>query len=321
VARAAAAVPAPPARAAASVPAAPVRASATPGGLADPRTSGPLPGGPGAAVPVSPATGDDRDSNRDDDRDGGGSAGSGRQLVARMRTFDGARSEVRRQIREKKRLRLVALALVLVAVVAAVPVYMGIRTATRDPVFTSLDSLAVPAWAAEQTVDGVSGSRWCLIDCRFRERNVESQRSPEETAQAYQQALAADGWRSWKPAGYCPEQPVEGSYTCWQRDELTLDLWVRAPACAADPLRGRPTVDPTADPSGAPPESSGEPPADQQLPGTDECDGSVVSVKVRNAIDDERLRPQPSIDPSFTGEDPDPIFTDDPLQELTPSPS
>ncbi len=26
------------------------------------------------------------------------------------------------------------------------------------------------------------------------------------------------------------------------RDEMTLDLWVRDPACAADPLRNRPTV-------------------------------------------------------------------------------
>nr|MDT0656456.1 hypothetical protein [Micromonospora sp. DSM 115978] len=239
-----------------------------------------------------------------------------------MSTFDGARSEVRRQIRDRKRLRLVALALVLVAFVAAVPVYMGIRTATRDPVFTSLDSLAVPSWAAVETVDGTSGSRWCLIDCRFRERTVESERAPDETAQVYEQALAADGWRTWKPQ-YCPEQPVDGHYTCWQRDELTLDLWVRAPACAADPLQDRPAIDPSIAPSGPPPESSGEPepPADQQLPGTGECDGSVVSVKVRNAIGDDRLKPQPSIDPSFTGEDPDPIFTDDPLGDLTPSPS
>jgi hypothetical protein len=44
-------------------------------------------------------------------------------------------------------------------------------------------------------------------------------------------------------------------------------------------------------------------------------------VKVRNAIDDDRTKPQPSTDPSLTGEDPDPIFTDDPLGELTPTPS
>ncbi|MCW6010955.1 hypothetical protein K1W54_41370, partial [Micromonospora sp. CPCC 205371] len=52
-----------------------------------------------------------------------------------------------------------------------------------------------------------------------------------------------------------------------------------------------------------------------------ECNGATVSIKVRNAIDDDRTRPQPSTDPSLTGVDPDPIFTDDPLQDPTPSPS
>lgn len=257
----------------------------------------------------------------------GGTSGSaaGRSLSERVGTFRDTRSEVRRQMREQKRFRLAAVALAVLMLVAALPLYLGIRSATEDPVFASLDSLDVPTWASTQTVDGVSGSRWCLIDCRFRERTLESERSPDETAQAYERALTEDGWRPWKPA-YCPEQPVNDGqrYTCWQRDELTLDLWVRAPACASDPLRGRPTVDPLVAPSGeVPGEPSGPPPPapGEQLPGTEQCDGSVVSVKVRNAIDDDRLKPQPSIDPSFTGEDPDPIFTDDPLGDLTPSPS
>jgi integrin beta 3 len=198
--------------------------------------------------------------------------------------------------------------MVVLLVLGAVPLFFGVRAATSDPVFQSLDSLPVPEWAAVETEDGVSGSRWCFIECRFRERTANSERGTEETAQAYEQALTTDGWRPWKVA-YCPEQPVEGRYTCWQRDELTLDLWVREPACAADPLRNRPTIGP----SGAPGEAA---PAPEQ-----ECTGSVVSVKVRNAIDDERTGPQPSIDPSLTGVDPDPIFTDDPLSDLTPSPS
>jgi hypothetical protein len=209
--------------------------------------------------------------------------------------------ELRRQMREQRRLRLATLALVSLLLLGALPLYFGIRAATRDPVFTSLDALALPGWAATETVDGVSGSRWCLGECRFRERTLTSERGTKETADAYEKALTAAGWRRWQPA-FCPDQPVDGRYTCWKRDELTLDLWVRDPPCASDPMRDRPTVGPAA-------------------PDDDSCAGAVVSVKVRNAIADERTGPQPSIDPSLTGEDPDPMVTDDPLEDPTPAPS
>ncbi|MFK3984242.1 hypothetical protein ACI2K4_28205 [Micromonospora sp. NPDC050397] len=214
-------------------------------------------------------------------------------------------------MREKRRLKVAALVLATLLVLGALPLFFGIRAATRDPVFSALDALSVPQWAATQVEDDVYGSRWCLYECRFRERTVESEQGADQTAQAYQQALTDDGWKTWqvKP---CPEQKVEGHYTCWRRDELTLDLWVRPPTCTTDPLAGRPTVEPPADEEGAPVSPGAEPPA---------CDGAVVSIKVRNAIDDERLKPQPSTDPSLTGEDPDPILTDDPLSGLTAPPS
>jgi len=82
-------------------------------------------------------------------------------------------------------------------------------------------------------------------------------------------------------------------------------------------LRLRPTVGPAelADPANpADPAAAGAPPA------TPECEGSVVSFKVRNAIDDERTRPNLPQDPGLTGEDPDPIFTDAPLPDLTTTP-
>ncbi|MFJ6197636.1 hypothetical protein [Micromonospora sp. NPDC092111] len=217
---------------------------------------------------------------------------------------DGARSELRRQVRERRRLRLALLVLVSVVLLGAVPLYFGLRTLSRDPVFDTLDELGVPGWAAVETVDNVSGSRWCLQDCRLRERTVESDRAPEETATVYEQALRSEGWRPWQVTR-CPEQQAKGSYTCWRRDELTLDLWVRAPTCVPPPVDGGPAVPPS-------------PPAS---PAAGECAGSLVSVKVRNAIDDERTRPQPSTDPSLTGEDPFPTFTDDPLGDLTRSPS
>ncbi|MEV4756780.1 hypothetical protein AB0J86_16930 [Micromonospora sp. NPDC049559] len=207
-----------------------------------------------------------------------------------------------RRVREQRRLRMAAVILASLLVLGALPLFFGIRAATRDPVFNSLDALQVPSWAAGKTVDDVSGSRWCIIECRYRERTVESTGTPDDTAKVYEKALADEGWQRWKP-DLCPEQKVAGHYTCWRRDELTLDLWVRPPAC--------PPAEPT--------EGAVAPPS----PATDaaECKGSLISVKVRNAIDDDRTRPQPSTDPSLTGEDPDPTLPPDPLGDLTASPS
>lgn len=195
----------------------------------------------------------------------------------------GARAEARRESRERSRLRAAVLALVSIVLLGAVPLFFGIRTLSRDPVFDNLDQLDVPGWAAAKTVDDVSGSRWCLLDCRLRERTVTSEKAPDETAKAYEDALRQDGWQPWK-VSRCPEQETKGSYTCWRRDELTLDLWVRDPTCVPPPVDGEPAVVPSTDPS-----------ADPSAAATG-CTGSLVSVKVRNAIDDERTRPQPTTD-------------------------
>lgn len=229
--------------------------------------------------------------------------GSDGKAAASAGGLRGARSELRRQMRERRRLRMGVLALVSLLLLGAVPLYFGFRTLSRDPVFDSLDALEVPAWAEVKIVDDVSGSRWCLVECRLRERTITSERPPEETAKVFQDALRQDGWRSWKVAR-CPEEEQKGSYTCWRKDELTLDLWVREPACVPPPVDGEPAIVPSPDPSAA--------------AGT--CTGSLVSVKVRNAIDDERTRPLPSTDPSLTG-DPLSSLTGDPLGDPTPSPS
>ncbi|MER5701635.1 hypothetical protein ABT023_06705 [Micromonospora sp. NPDC002296] len=205
-------------------------------------------------------------------------------------------------MRERRRLRMGVLALVSLVLLGAIPLYFGLRALSHDPVFDTLDELDVPGWAATESVDNVSGSRWCLEECRLRERTVESERPVKETTQAYERALTGDGWREWK-VSRCPEQQPKGVYTCWRRDELTLDLWVREPTCVPPPVDGEPA------------------PTPQASPAARECTGSLVSVKVRNAIDDERTRPQPSTDPSLTGEDPFPTLSEDPLGEPTPSPS
>lgn len=203
----------------------------------------------------------------------------------------GARSELRRQLREVERWRRSTLVVLVLLILGAYPSYLLLQAATRDQVLNSLDTLKLPGWAAGQPTDKVFGSRWCIGECRFRERLLTSQRGAEETAEVYQRVLSGAGWVRWE-VERCPETPVTGSYTCWKRDEYTLDLWVRDPPCAADPLRNRPTVGPPgASPSATP------------TGGAEECTGSTVTIKVRNGIADDRGRggppPPPPENPDF----------------------
>jgi hypothetical protein len=209
-------------------------------------------------------------------------------------------------MRAKRQLRVLTLVSLSVVVLGLLPLLFGIRSGMRDPVFTSLDSLNVPGWAAAGVEDRTSGSRWCFIDCRFRERIATSQRPFVQTDKAYADALTTAGWRRWTVAG-CPDQPIQpkdGAYTCWRRDEFTLDLWVRLPECAVDAVAAQdPAVPPTTAPS--------TPPV--------KCTGSTVSIKVQNAITDTRGQPELR-QPGLTGETPDPVLSDIPLGP-TPSPS
>jgi integrin beta 3 len=221
-----------------------------------------------------------------------------------------AGSELRAQLREKRRLRVITLVTLSVVVLGLLPLLFGIRSTTRDPVFNSLDALGVPSWAGKKVEDRSSGSRWCFLDCRFRERTAQSDRPFKETDKVYAEALASAGWKA--RGGECTDQPTtSGKYTCWTRDEFTLDLWVRLPECAVDAVAAQ---DPGALPSTGP---------DGVVAAADpsKCTGSTVSIKVQNSITDERGRPEPAVDPSLVGETPDPVLTNDPLLEPTPSAS
>jgi integrin beta 3 len=218
----------------------------------------------------------------------------------------GLRSELRRQMRAKRRLRVITLVSLTVFVLLLLPAFFGIRAASRDPVFTSLDALGVPAWASSQVHDQDSGSRWCFIDCRFRERTAQSSKPYAETTKAYESALVTAGWQRWK-VGQCPDQPVtDGTYTCWKRDEFTLDLFIGPPGCALDQIAAQ-------DPAVLP--SSGVVPTTPAA----KCVGSTVSIKVQNAITDTRGQNDPKPNPSLVGETPDPTLAPDPL--LTPTPA
>jgi integrin beta 3 len=114
--------------------------------------------------------------------------------------------------------------------------------------------------------------------------------------------LSEAGWQPWK-VGQCPETPIgadQGTYSCWKRDEFTLDLWVRQPECAVDQIAAN-------DPSAVQPSAPAPPP-----PG--KCVGSTVSIKVQNAVFDPRGKPDGG-GPPLVGETPDPVLSDNPLLE------
>lgn len=195
--------------------------------------------------------------------------------------WQGARADMRRELRTVQRTRALTLGVVVLALLAAVPLFFAIRAAARDPVFADLDALQVPSWAERAHQDEASGSRWCIRQCRFRERTWESTRGPEETAAAYERALRSAGWRKWTAPG-CPAVGIDGIDSCWQRDEYVLDLWTRQPQCASRPVR--PTVGPTGT-SPSEPAASGAPAVPPgPAPDAGNCPAAVVTAKVFNLI-------------------------------------
>ncbi|TWG14177.1 hypothetical protein [Actinoplanes teichomyceticus] len=223
---------------------------------------------------------------------------------------EGGLAELRRRLRTQRRLRLITLSTLAIVVLLVLPAFFGLRAVGNDPVFASLDRLNVPSWAARKVDDKGSFSRWCFLECRFRERTAESERPFKETSEVYAKALKAAGWTPWKVAG-CPEsplQPEEGTYSCWKRDEFTLDLAVGLPACAVDQV-----LQEAVPPAGSEAAEAGE-------TGPAKCEGSTVSIKVRNEIADERGKTDKN--PGPVGETPDSILNDnDPLLEPTPEAS
>jgi hypothetical protein len=188
------------------------------------------------------------------------------------------RAEIRKHLRIQQQLKVGTLALVALLLLAAYPVFVFTRSVAQDPVFGELDSLTLPGWAAVLHEDAASGSRWCIGECRSRDRTWASERAPEETNTVYVTALTDAGWRP-RVEGLCPAVD-EGLATCWQRDEYVMDMWVRAPICDVPPPR------PTVEGQPATPEATASPGATPQPEATGLlCPGSLVTVRVFNAID------------------------------------
>jgi hypothetical protein len=273
----------------------PIRAgAAVPGRAGDGDGTGPEPGGRNNAGAARVAA-----------TERGGAPGVPEKGVTE--TPEGGLAELRHKMRTQRRLRVGVLSALAAMVLLVLPAFFGIRAITSDPVFASLNALNVPSWATQKAVDEGNGSRWCFLDCRFWERMAESERPPKETAAVYTGALKEAGWQSWEVAN-CPDNPVnadEGSYTCWRRDELTLDLYVSLPGCAVEQVIAVP---------------EGEEGTEEQATGPVACEGSTVSIKVRNAITDERGKKDTN--PGPIGVTPDPVLpTDDSLLSPTPEAS
>jgi hypothetical protein len=182
-------------------------------------------------------------------------------------------AHMRRQIERVSRLRRATIALVILAVFGAPIAFLAIREFTRDPIFVELDGLDVPAWAASNHIDGALGSRWCIKECRTRQRTWESARGPDETNRAYSAALRRAGWVPWDIPN-CQAEDIDGIATCWQRDEYVLDLWVRPAVCEVK--AARPTIAPS--PGAAAPSALPAPSP------TSMCPISIATVKVYNRI-------------------------------------
>ncbi|MFG2042719.1 hypothetical protein [Dactylosporangium sp. NPDC048998] len=204
------------------------------------------------------------------------------------------------QAKRVRQLRYATIIFVVLAVVGAPAAFFVIRELSRDPVFVELDNLHLPEWAARNSTDGAEGSRWCIHECRSRQRTWESARGPEETNRAFVGKLRDAGWVEWNVPD-CQAEGVDGIETCWQRDEYVLDLWVRAAVC--DVKGARPTISPAPGPSGSKAPSgkpstkassaqpstppSDQPPGDAESPGpapTAICPLAMTTIKVFNRI-------------------------------------
>ncbi len=187
----------------------------------------------------------------------------------------GRRSELRRQLREIQRLRTLTLVVLMAVLAGAIPLFLGVRAATRDPVFAELDSLSLPDWATVSHLDQTDGSRWCITVCRNREREWMSSHGPEETWGVYAAALRDHGWKPFSHPS-CVVDRVEGFAGCWQHDEYVLDLWSRKPVCDMAALRAAAVA--------APPVTSAGPAASATPVAPLVCPGAVVTAKVYERV-------------------------------------
>lgn len=184
------------------------------------------------------------------------------------------RAELRKHLKIQQQLKSITLALVVILLLAAYPVFLFARSAAADPVFAGLDNLGLPENVAYEHHDSSQGSRWCIGQCIQRIRRWSSTLAPGETLPVYADKLRAAGWGS-----TCARDEDDGAtlISCWAKDEYVMVMYVQAPLCEAPPVR-----DPV--PTGT---ATGESPGTGTATGDRSCPGSTVTMFISNKIDEQ----------------------------------
>ena len=139
------------------------------------------------------------------------------------------RAELIRQYRRLRRLRLATIGVVAAALVAMVGLGLGADRWTTDPGYRVLDELAVAPLIADSARDSAAGNRWCIGQCRVRERVWSAGATVADTEAAVTVALSARGWR---PSGRdCAPDSPEVARICVQREEFLMDVWIGPADC------------------------------------------------------------------------------------------
>jgi hypothetical protein len=185
------------------------------------------------------------------------------------------RAELRKHMKIQQQLKSITLALVVLLLLAAYPVFLFARSAAADPVFAGLDNLGLSEDVAYEHSDSSQGSRWCIGQCIQRIRTWSSTLEPLQTLPVYVEALRAAGWRTTITARSEDDGATLISY--WAKDEFVMVMYVQAPLCEAPPVRD---PVPTVTASGETPAAA--PPADDRS-----CPGSTVTMYISNAIDEQ----------------------------------
>lgn len=143
------------------------------------------------------------------------------------------RTELLRHYRRIQRLRLALVGVVVVGLFAAGAIVAGADRLTRDPGFAVLDEVAVPVLDTGSMRERAYGNRWCIGQCRVRERVWDSTAGASTTRDVLGAALEDRGWQ---PTGDC-EADGHMERLCLRRDEFLLDIWIT-------PVAGDTDIDP-----------------------------------------------------------------------------
>ena len=148
----------------------------------------------------------------------------------------GASEELRNRLRTQRRLRVVTLLSLAVVVLVVLPAVFGLRHRCQGPgVQLAGRARGARLGGHEASHDQGSGSRWCFLELPVPgagrpSRRSRSRRPPRPTRRRWPRPAGSRG-----RSASARRQPIaadEGTYSCWKRDEFTLDLWVRQPNCA-----------------------------------------------------------------------------------------